>query len=342
MSIAHKEELKQLPEAILAETSAWMARLHSADRNRQVEEGFRRWLNSDPRHARAFECMTDIWSTVSELPAGRFSRVGPRSGAFMQRSRAPLEPRRWVLAAAAIATLAVGAMGYWRMHSPTYETDIGAQRTVELRDGSRMILNSDTRVKVAYTDHAREIHLQKGEAQFDVLGNPRRPFTVVAGDRRITALGTSFIVRYDAQRTAVTLMQGRVEITGSPQPADRSSPAERLTLSPGERFVVLARSTREVDRPSIEAVTAWRRKEVIFDHTPLTEAVAEMNRYESTPIVLDVPHEMQMQISGNYRTGEGLSFAKSIAGLYGLEVRDSKEAIHIGRLAPGSSGSAAP
>jgi transmembrane sensor len=342
MSIAHKEELTHLPEAILAETSAWMARLHSADRNRQVEEGFRRWLNSDPRHARAFESMTDIWNAVAELPAGRFSRVSPRSEAFMPRSSAPSAPRRWALAAAAIGAVAIGGAGYWRAHSSTYETDVGGQQTVELRDGSRMILNSGTRVKVAYTGLAREVHLQRGEAQFDVLGNPARPFTVIAGDRRITALGTSFIVRYDAQRTAVTLMQGRVEITGPQQLNTASTPAERLILSPGERFLVQARSTRAVDRPSIEAVTAWRRGEVIFDHTPLAEAVAEMNRYESTPIVLDAPHGMQMQISGNYQTGEGRSFARSIAGLYGLQVWESEEAIHIGRVVPGSSGEATP
>lgn len=328
MSIAHRDELKHIPEAILAETAAWMSRLHSAERDPRIEAGFRRWLEADARHARAFESMTDIWNTVSGLPSGRLTRVGHGGRSTLGRRGFG---RRWAIAVASFVVVALGLTAYWSSRSPAYATDIGRQRVVELRDGSRVTLNSNTRVSVAFTSMAREIHLQKGEALFDVHADAERPFTVIAGDRRVTALGTSFIVRYDAQQTAVTLMQGKVEIVEAGVAAIAQAPARKVVLAPGERFTVMAQSTQAVDRPKIDAVAAWRRGEIVFDHTPLAAAVAEMNRYETTPIVIDVPEAAGLQISGNYKTGDGQGFAESIAGLYGLEVRQSEGFIRIGR-----------
>jgi transmembrane sensor len=69
----------------------------------------------------------------------------------------------------------------------------------------------------------------------------------------------------------------------------------------------------------MDAVTAWRRSEIVLDHTPLADAVAEMNRYDQTTLVIEDPQVAALRVSGIYHTGNSETFANMIAHLYGLE-----------------------
>src|SRR5690606_28626324 len=95
---------------------------------------------------------------------------------------------------------------------PVVRTGVGEQRTVTLEDGSRVSLNTATRLSLHFDRGVRRVRLQSGEALFEVARDPGRPFVVESGDRQVRALGTAFIVRRDAGRIAVTLMEGSVEV----------------------------------------------------------------------------------------------------------------------------------
>ncbi|MEJ1962448.1 MAG: FecR domain-containing protein [Gammaproteobacteria bacterium] len=89
------------------------------------------------------------------------------------------------------ATLALIALGtFFYLRDAGIGTDVGEQRTLTLADGTRIYLNTDTRVVVRYDEHVRRVELKSGEALFEVAHRPDQPFVVVAGDRTITALGT--------------------------------------------------------------------------------------------------------------------------------------------------------
>src|ERR1700724_1682824 len=99
--------------------------------------------------------------------------------------------------AAAVVLVICGLVGWgvWRAWAdPTYTTGIGEQRIVRLDDGTRLSLNSGTRVRIAYDDSERRVELESGEAYFEVAHNPARPFIVTAANHRVTALGTVFVV----------------------------------------------------------------------------------------------------------------------------------------------------
>ena len=79
----------------------------------------------------------------------------------------------------------------------------------------------------------------------------------------------------------------------------------------------------QVDRPNLEQVVAWKRSEAVFDNVPLAEAVAEMNRYNRTPIVLSGgAATADQRVSGQFRTGDSASFARAVASLHGLVVHE--------------------
>ncbi len=306
---------------MVAEAAAWITRLHGSSRSAEVEAGFREWLAADAGHAAAFEGMTEIWDTMPAVPAGQLPRV-------VVLPRSPVS-RPWVRAAAAIALCAVIACAFvYLPRGLSYATETGEQRIVNLDDGSRVSLNSGTRMAIRFADHERRIVLEEGEAYFEVAQDSRRPFVVVAGTHRVTALGTSFVVRYEGDRTAVVLVDGKVSVT-TPQAAGSS--VEPVVLAAGERLTFANGGTPRLDRPRVDTVAAWRRGELIFDSTLLVDAVAEMNRYDRTPLVIDDPAVARLPVSGIYRTGDSPGFARMVAQMYGIRLVQEEGRIHLRR-----------
>jgi len=327
-----------------AEASAWITRLHGLDRTPEMEAGFRRWLAERPENAQEFEGLTEVWEL---LGAGASSRAAPRLGRWERSaearelqalrahgassSRPGPRPRRWHkgLALAACAVLALAAFGVWRLDfEPTYATAVGEQRVVRLDDGTRISLNSDSRLVTAFGATERRVRLVRGEVLFEVARDTGRPFVVDVDGHSVTALGTSFVVRRDDLRVAVTLIEGKVAVASATtrQPSRSQAHAPEI-LKPGERLILSASAPSRLDNPRLEAVTAWRRGEVLLDDTPLPEAAAEMNRYDATAIVIDSPRAERLIVSGLYHTGDSAGFAHSIARMYGLRVVE-----HDGRL----------
>jgi transmembrane sensor len=343
MSATTAASSNKSPRAARAEASVWIVRLHSEERTAELESGLRTWLAADPENARQFEHITDVWELGGVVTADGLPRM--RSwGARSSKSR-------WVLATAAMAVCLIASFTvYWWWVGSAYVTAHGEQRLVYLDDGSRVYLNSDSRLRIEFKAYERRVRLERGEGFFEVAKDPARLFIVEAGDRRITALGTSFVVRYEPTRTAVTLVEGRVSISpltaeltlvantsetslaARQQPASRASgPAEPevITLTPGERLTMGDLAPPQLDVPRLEAVTAWRRGEVLLEATPLDEAVAEMNRYDKRQLVIDNSELAALRTSGIYRTGDSIGFAHAVAELYGFEVLDTADEIHL-------------
>ena len=291
------------PPSVRAEAAAWVARLRGPERDAATEAAFRRWLESDPAHAAAFDRATEIWQAI-----GGAAALSPRKARSPQRAR--------VLAGLAAAVVLGGLGGAYALRDPSYATHIGEQRSVRLADGSRIALNTGTKVVVRYTEGRRDIRLVRGEAQFDVARNPDRPFVVTAEGQQVRALGTSFIVRDDGKAIAVTLLEGKVTVT----PAKTPEATKVVTLEPGQRLRTAPAAAPVVDRPKLEAVTAWRSGEILLDNTTLADAVAEMNRYSPKPLALESEDIGALRISGIFRSGESEAFARTISAQYRLAV----------------------
>jgi transmembrane sensor len=187
-----------------------------------------------------------------------------------------------------------------------------------LRDGTRVVLNTDTRIEVNYDERMRRVRLVRGEAWFDVSKRPTWPFLVSVGDQEIRALGTSFIVRHDNdQDLSVTLVDGRISV--APVAGDGEAPPQApQVLIPGQRLVISRHHAPAVDRPELSRVTAWERGRVEFEETPLADATAEMNRYNTTHVrVLDA-EIAQLRIGGVFRAGDSDEFVKIVTAAFGL------------------------
>lgn len=226
------------------------------------------------------------------------SRIGPASRDPRSRHRAA--------AAVAVALLAT-PVAVWLTRAPStkgapaavtasvlHATARGERRTIRLSDGSRVTLDTASRVRVAYTRSDRALRMEAGQALFEVAPDAARPFTVSAGGRAVTARGTVFDIRLDPGRLQVALIEGRVEVGARGSPPVAMRPDDLLTAR--GREVTVRR-----DPAAVAAITDWREGLLVFQDVPLIDAVAEVNRYASRPLVLGDGKVGRLRISGSFR-----------------------------------------
>jgi transmembrane sensor len=297
-----------------AEAASWLARLHSSRKSPNTESAFRAWLGESEAHRHAFERATEIWDMLPSV-AGNFHASAPQPERAWPTRRAPQRARA-VLAAAVAALLAVTPF-WWESRPFVYETKVGEQQVLTLSDRSRVALNTNSEIEVRYSKAERRVVLDHGEALFEVSHDRARPFLVVSGDEVVRAVGTRFVVRRDGGETRVTLLEGKVQVFGPSAP--RRAPL--AVLAPGQRLTVTPDAGAELDRPSsIDAVTAWRRGEIVFDNSSLIDAAEELNRYSDIHLVIADPQIASLRVSGVFSTKDVPEVAKAFASLYGLKV----------------------
>lgn len=315
------------------EASQWFTVMTGGDIAPAELNAFRVWRR-DPANAAAFETVKKGWEA-----AGRLAER-PAVVALTDATLAKYPPkaatgragpsRRFVLAPVGLGLASVLVAGAvvlaWRNHEPTYTTQVGGQRLEVLADGTRLRLNTDTKVRVDFRDGQRRVVLERGQAFFDVAHDASRPFIVVADGARVRAIGTRFDVRHDSGAVRVTLVQGRVEVRG----ADGSA----AELAPGEAVVADRRGLSRPASANVSAVASWTTGRLTFSGVPLREAVAEVNRYSDQKVVLEAPESVAGElISGQFVAGDVANFVAGAKSLYGLKVL-SETSREI-RLGPG-------
>jgi transmembrane sensor len=197
--------------------------------------------------------------------------------------------------AATIAAMTFSAVVYFGSPTQTvYVTGIGEQSSYKLQDGSVVVLNTDTQVKVDYSREARNLRLVKGEALFRVEREAGRPFVVTAGDTSVRAIGTEFNVRRRGEgATEVAVVEGVVQVTAAPRAA--LGDAGALKLAAGEQARVTGAGVKVSGNQSPDEVLSWRQRRLAFKDARLADVAAEFNRYNHSQLRVEgAAQEMRM------------------------------------------------
>jgi transmembrane sensor len=292
------------------------------------------------------------------LLSARAHDVGAKVGSS-SRSRIAGSKLGYALAASLLAAIA----GTWfYLQRDVYGTDVGEQRSLALTDGSTVELNSRSRIKVRYSDEERRIDLLEGQALFRVARDKVRPFVVQAENTRVRAVGTAFDVYRRPSGTVVTVVEGRVSVqtsnaTETPEPvvpvvevkaplpairsgsnaapdvppvsANTASKGEAL-LGAGEQLVVTPKSVSAPARADVTAATAWTRRSLVFDSSPLTEVAQEFNRYNTRRLVIDDPALVDFHVSGVFSSVEPALLIRFLQTQPELIVTETDAEIRIG------------
>ena len=296
-------------EALLERAANWHARLRADDAAREDHVAFAAWLASDDRHRLAY---ADVCATAFALEsAGTSVSLGARPAARRSRS--------WIGALAGAATAAALGLGLWFGVAPwqdlasDFHTASAEQRRIELPDGSGVLLDGDSAIKVAYSDARRTIEVWRGAAFFDVVPDPSRPFVVVAGDASATALGTRYAVERTPHEIAVAVEEGVVEV--------RRGAAAAVVLRAGDGIAF------RNDDPALpapgrdEAALAWTRERLVFSATPLELALARLDRHVAGRIVLVGDVRGDARVTAAIPASDALGGLEAIAREQGLTIR---------------------
>lgn len=347
MSTAQDRAITAIREA----ATEWVARLSAPDLTHGEKQAFAAWLRASPIHVREYlgveallslvrdtvqgdatsipELLRDGRSNVIDLVAQQDKAAGEVLTSPPQvRPGAGRAGRRLPLAVAAAALLVVAGafvlMRTWPSTAPSsYSTATGEIRRVSLPDGSVVELNTRSRVQVAFTDHRRDVILAEGEAFFTVAKEPQRPFRVLSDSASIRAIGTKFSVYRGPTGTVVTVLEGKV----ATEVEDR-----KLELTAGERAVIETHFGKPVlpanaARVDVAQATAWRRQHLIFDNQPLSEVVAEFNRYNRRQLIVEDAELAGQGISGVFDPDDPsglLLFLKRKGGVRMIERSDEE------------------
>lgn len=312
----------------------WAVRVQCSDITRQELLVLNTWLKADPENAEAYARINKIAylglvlrerrHELAKLHGYQRLLTAERSEASGITQRRPL---RWAAASLACSILAIVAVTYWQTASmDRYVVRHGEQRSVTLSDGSHMVVNTDTEVRVLYDRTARVIALPRGEAFFDVARVPDRPFIVRAGDMRIQALGTKFSVRHDGTDTTVVVTAGRVRVS-----RDGNKDAAAQDLFPGEQLQLNPRAPEaaQIVRVDAERITSWSSGAIEFEDATLSEVVSEVNRYTSKRFVIGDPELNRIRLSGQFRIGDMESVKFALRDRFDIETTESKDQIRL-------------
>ncbi len=331
----------------------WVARVHGGRLKRRERRALSEWLAASEENARDYLRAETVWRVSGGLQSDprvqeALNAIRSSHGAA-RRTLRPMAGKRagWRLgSASAAAAVVVAAVAAWFFLKPThvwYETALGEQRVVRLRDGSTIALNTDTRLWVQYGDAERSVLLERGEALFQVNKDPRRAFIVRAGDGYARAIGTRFDVLEGRVEVAAQTAAARISIATEAR-AMESASNDSLTFGPdGERVLLDAGQSASYEkggqqvkvadpqRASRERIVAWREGKLRFDAWPLARALEEHNRYAVKPIRFDDRALDKVRISGVFRIGDTAALLDALGQLIDVEVREDNDALVLVR-----------
>ncbi|MXW19337.1 MAG: DUF4974 domain-containing protein [Gammaproteobacteria bacterium] len=314
----------------VARATWYVARLYSGEMTAKDEDDLFSWLEADPAHRKAYSEALAVWDAAGDLSEDQEILAVARPPS--ERFAALRSTGGWIAAAAIVIVAAVTITTAWNRNSSdsgnvlaSYETAVGEQRVVALNDGSRITLNTGSRILVDYTPLERRIILDFGEAFFDIEEDLQRPLVVSARERTVTVLGTKFSVRLSGSAVRVAVIEGTVAVSKQENRFPRSEPQTSLSSDAkrvdapallagriGPDDMILRAGTMvtfdneeeqviESDAEAVDRLQSWRDGLVRFDSEPLFRVVGELNRYSKTKILIEDDTIMNLPISGAFK-----------------------------------------
>lgn len=307
-----------------------LARYVSGESGATERADIERWATASDANRAMLESLKRRWHAASDGASwnvdAAWSKLAPKLRDVKQEpgvvdiaSRRPvrpswLQPTRYGLVAAAAVLLITVAV---RMNSGStavpdattaiasteMRTAVGEQRTIDLSDGSQIVLGAASTLRLAegFGTATREVFLE-GQAFLRVRHDASRPFVVNAGGTRAIDLGTAFEVRaYPNEAVRVAVTEGVVEVrrdTGS---------ADSTVLEPGDVAEVPTTGATVVKRQqNVERLLGWTRGELVFEDAPLSNVARELERWFDVQVKIEDPALGALRWSGSPRIGESL------------------------------------
>lgn len=296
--------------------AALLAQMQSG-RDPDVQRKVKNWCDADPRHAAAFQRILNSYERAGLLRQSPMAGLPQLEPAARKSEWKPLPA---LAAAAAIVVLVPagvvlvrgGGSPFGGTDAVMLMTSVGEIRQFDLADGSKVTLDTATKVDVEIGRSHRRAHLRYGRARFEVAQAPL-PFVIESASSTASTRGGTIDVEQIGKEGRIQILAGTAEVSG----ADKQH-TSHMAMDTGEGL------TLSPDRPEqknvLKAAPDWTRGMLEFDGTPLADAVALANRYSDRHIIV-AGDLTSLRVTGAFRAGDTAGLAKALAAAFHLSLR---------------------
>jgi transmembrane sensor len=253
----------------------------------------------------------------------------------MKKERKLLISTFYKYAAVLILAFLIGTAGYYfgfkHQLTDVYSEVISAEKQVVneylLPDGSVVALNSNSKLQFPgkFKNDVREVTIS-GEAFFDVVPDPEKPFIINAGNAQIKVLGTSFNVNaYPENETVEVVVEtGKVQVVCNEKL--NTLEAGEILLNPGEKGI-LQNSLGKLEKTRNTDVNylAWKTHNLVFENTPLRDVVHNLNKTYYTEIQVEGKHLENLALTAQFERKPVIFILNVIQITFGLELKQEND-----------------
>ncbi|MGK9417489.1 FecR family protein [Pseudomonas cedrina] len=296
----HELAHEVLQDTAMDQALDWLIALQCPQPGQQAE--FEAWLAGDPTHAQAFAKAQAAWGGAPVHSAAVALAV-PRKPSTWRR----IQPHWKPLATAAV--LLIGLFSFSNLPvrlQADHLTVVGERQRLQLDDGSKVLLNTNSAFSSTIRDHQRIARLYQGEAFFEVAPGHGLPLEIDAGPVRASVRDTAFAVRYLDGEAQVQVQRGDVDLSNNVNDA-------RVRLSAGESIRIGPKGFGQPAKLDANKDLAWVQGRLVFENCPMGEVLAELRRYYPGWIVSTNDRLASVAVTGNYRLDQPLDVVRSLA-----------------------------
>jgi transmembrane sensor len=300
---------------LTAEALRWVALVGGPDATESDARMAAAWRSQGPAHDAAFREAVAFQRLIRagalRPPVDNVTSISRRAATRGVSRRAAIFGGGAIAAGFAGVMAVRPPLGLWPSLADLtadHHTGIGERHGFTLASGAMVELSGRTAASLA--DQGRSLRLIEGEAFVRVDAD--RPVRLYAGDIALAIRSGAVNLRTSGRETCATCLTGTLIANGN-RPVTLAE-GQSLTLRPGRVAAI-----GSVD-PTL--ADSWRRGLLIFQDTPLGEAVEAINRYRDGRVILASETLAQRPVDGVYHTNDLKGVVAQLQGLLHVQVTD--------------------
>ncbi|WEK07340.1 MAG: FecR family protein [Candidatus Pseudomonas colombiensis] len=282
----------------------WMALQRSGSMSDADRQRFSLWLHASPDNQQA-------WARLEQRLGQAFEALPAVSRQVLSR---PGHSRRHLLRGAlglAGVGLSIGwlqGQGWLSLMGNDLSTGVAQRKPFTLEDGSRVLLNAQSRVDLAFDRQQRTLILREGALNIQVAHDPTRPLVVRTAFGEARALGTRFSVSLGSSEARLWVQESQVQLSVPGQAP------HTFGVGQGAAF-----DGRRIDRLPASQASAWESGQLVVHDQPLGEVIDALRPYRRG--VLRVNGEAsRLRVSGVFPLDNSAQALRSLQEVLPIQV----------------------
>lgn len=273
------------------------------------------WIDAAEGNRQYFNKLKNAW-VVGSLPDREVSDIQAKY--YVNTLRRKVLRRRIIysgVAAIVILLISMGVQYRFQQYSDEidylkggqvasleYRTNKGLKGMVTLPDGTKVWLNSDSRLScpARFAGDKRIVEFS-GEGFFDVVKDPEHPMMIrLDGGISIVVKGTKFNLssyRND-DKIAALLLEGEISVV-----REGIRNQEELKVAPNEK-IYIAKSEKKVEKMiprEILPTVGWKEGWLIFDEAPMSEVLKKLERWHGMRFIVEDPSILNKKFTARFK-----------------------------------------